>query len=235
MERGGLLVKIAETADLTLDTPVTLELVLPDGSAVRGDGKVLQVLAGLGVAVSVGSELVAQARQLSDGTDKAMTSPTRYQRLDGGAVPMQQAAPASPARPAPVTAPPRAGETPSNAEKIQKSRCTARATSATRSCATPIARCTRTCSRIRRSPRRTSRDREERAVVLRRPQADRRAQGLVSAPRDRARARAQPQDAARRRGARARTRAARRGPADGEGHRGAAARRAGGAQEHDPK
>jgi hypothetical protein len=81
MARGGLLVKIHDSSGLTLDTPVQLELVLPDGRPLVGQAQVLQVLAGFGVAVSVGPELVAQARRASDGRDPIGAGDARHQRI----------------------------------------------------------------------------------------------------------------------------------------------------------
>ena len=84
MARGGLLVKVHDASGLTLDTPVQLELVLPDGRPLVGDAQVLQVLAGFGVAVSVSAELVDQARRAADGRDPPTglaTGTARHQRL----------------------------------------------------------------------------------------------------------------------------------------------------------
>ena len=58
MARGGLLVKVQDAPGLDFDSAVGLELVLPDGTMVQGTGKVLQVFAGVGFAVTVQRELV---------------------------------------------------------------------------------------------------------------------------------------------------------------------------------
>src|SRR4030095_9445293 len=51
MARGVLLVTVHDASGLTLDTPVQLELVLPDGRPLIGQAQVLQGLAGFGGAV----------------------------------------------------------------------------------------------------------------------------------------------------------------------------------------
>jgi hypothetical protein len=81
MARGGLLVKVHDASGLTLDTPVQLELVLPDGRPLYGQAQVIQVLAGFGVAVSVGAELVDQARQAAAGRDRVGAGDARHERI----------------------------------------------------------------------------------------------------------------------------------------------------------
>lgn len=71
MALGGVLVKVHDAADLTLDTPTQLELVLPDGTSLQGSGKVLQVFSGFGVAVSVEATLVDEARRAANRPDGA--------------------------------------------------------------------------------------------------------------------------------------------------------------------
>lgn len=115
MARGGLLIKIDDADDLTLDTPVLLTLVLPDGTALAHPTKVLQVLAGFGVAVSVPADLVDQVRRAADGPDAPGAGPAHHERVDPDAAP---AAPPVPSRPAP-SAPPRT-EAPSRSAKIQQ-------------------------------------------------------------------------------------------------------------------
>jgi hypothetical protein len=86
LARGGLLVKIPDLSGLAHDTPVRLELVLPDGSLLSGAASVLQVLTGFGVAVSVGPELVEQVTRCAGrarGGDPRRHVPTRHERLDG--------------------------------------------------------------------------------------------------------------------------------------------------------
>src|SRR6185436_3989155 len=82
MARGGLLVKVHDASGLTLDTPVQLELVLPDGTPLHGRAQVLQVLAGFGVAVSVGADLVERARRAAEGRDTTAGGPARHERID---------------------------------------------------------------------------------------------------------------------------------------------------------
>jgi hypothetical protein len=81
MDLGALLIKIDDTADLTLDTPVELELVLPDGSALRGPGSVLQVLAGHGVAVCVDPKLTDQARRAAIQTSGPAAIAPKHERI----------------------------------------------------------------------------------------------------------------------------------------------------------
>jgi hypothetical protein len=81
MARGGLLVKVHDATGLTLDTPVQLELVLPDGRPLHGQAQVLQVLAGFGIAVSVGPDLVEQARQAAGGREDTRSGAARHERI----------------------------------------------------------------------------------------------------------------------------------------------------------
>ncbi len=111
MARGGLLVKLDAT--YPLDTPVRLELVLPDGAVLAGDAKVLQSLAGLGVAVSVGAELVEAARVAAVGDDSARMGSARHERIEGNA---PKPAVAEGSRPS-ITRPPY--DALSNADKVQ--------------------------------------------------------------------------------------------------------------------
>jgi hypothetical protein len=83
MALGALLVKIHDASDLTLDTPVQLALVLPDGTTLEAPTAVLQVLAGFGVAVSVGPALVDQARRAAGGHDAPGAGPACHERLAG--------------------------------------------------------------------------------------------------------------------------------------------------------
>jgi len=83
MARGGLLVKL--TDDYAHDTPITLEVVMPDGVVLAGASRVLQVLAGYGVAVSVGEDLVEMARlACNSGDDTGRSGDARHERVDDG-------------------------------------------------------------------------------------------------------------------------------------------------------
>jgi hypothetical protein len=107
MARGGLLVKIHDDADLTLDTPVQLELVLPDGSSLHGAVKVLHVLPGFGVAVSVDAELVERSRRAAAGLDAPGGGPARHERIGPVRTRPPTLIPREPARARPPTlAPP---------------------------------------------------------------------------------------------------------------------------------
>jgi hypothetical protein len=135
MARGGLLVKVHDASGLTFDSAVQLELVLPDGTSLRSRATVLQILAGFGVAVSVGPELVDQVRRAAAGVDGPRAGPARHERLTSGesgdpgaAAPparpelLASGAPgtaAPPARPEEPAGPPR-GDPATRIEKIQK-------------------------------------------------------------------------------------------------------------------
>jgi hypothetical protein len=81
MAHGGILVRVTDATDLTFDDPVELELVLPDGTSLEAPGKVLQVLAGHGIAVSVTQDFAEQARRRAAGRDGAAAGPTRHERV----------------------------------------------------------------------------------------------------------------------------------------------------------
>lgn len=85
MTRGGLLVRVQDASALTLDSPVAIELILPDGTRLQDTGRVLQVFAGFGIAVSVSAELVEQARRAANGFDPPGAGPSRHERIDLGA------------------------------------------------------------------------------------------------------------------------------------------------------
>jgi hypothetical protein len=96
MARGGLLIRAGTDDGLLLDAAVRLELVLPDGHVLAGDAKVLQVLAGFGVAVSVDAELIESARAAANKPDAAGAGPARHERV--GAAPVAAAKPEGPTR-----------------------------------------------------------------------------------------------------------------------------------------
>lgn len=114
MARGGVLVRVDGVAALTFDTPVQLEIVLPDGTARLQEAKVLQVLTGLGVAVTIDPQLVAELRQVAALGSGIGGKPTRHERVD----PLSgtNARPGERVRAAASTQPP--FEPPSNAQKI---------------------------------------------------------------------------------------------------------------------
>jgi hypothetical protein len=106
MARGGLLVKIADATGLTLDTPVRLELVLPDGTPLQTATHVLLVLAGYGVAVSVDADLVAQARRAASGLDPSGSGLARHERIDTPSLPRQRQTTPPPTQRARTSTPP---------------------------------------------------------------------------------------------------------------------------------
>jgi len=109
MAKGGVLVRVNDVSGLELDTAATLELVLPDGNKLIADVKVLQILAGYGIAVSVPAEVVAQLQNRS-GKDTGTTA-AKHERFD------TVAPPGEPTRVARSTTQPI--EAMSHAEKIQ--------------------------------------------------------------------------------------------------------------------
>lgn len=74
MAHGGVLVRDPAAAQLAFDTPVVLELVMPDKSTLVSGGKVLQALAGLGVAVTIEPHVVEQARKLVESSPGEATT-----------------------------------------------------------------------------------------------------------------------------------------------------------------
>lgn len=147
MARGGLLVKVHDAPALGFDSPVALELVLPDGTTLHTAGRVLQVFSGYGIAVSVDATFVEQAGRLAGRADGAATACARHERIDSDAPrtrpatlpqlartaspnrPPPLAAGSSPAmappvaaKPAPASAPsaaPARGDAPTRMEKVQ--------------------------------------------------------------------------------------------------------------------
>jgi hypothetical protein len=96
LTRGGLLVKITDHEELTLDDPVELVLVMPDGAELHADGRVLQVLPGFGVAISTPPALVDAIRkttawQIEDRPDAGAAEHTRVR-----AVPTREELPVPP-------------------------------------------------------------------------------------------------------------------------------------------
>jgi hypothetical protein len=106
MARGGLLVKVHDAPELSFDSPVALELVLPDGTKLHTAGRVLQVFSGFGIAVSVDADLVAEVGRLSSGPEVASAGNARHERIDAGAPgrPQVRAARSEPTRPPPFAA-----------------------------------------------------------------------------------------------------------------------------------
>jgi hypothetical protein len=111
MARGGLMVKTTDTGGLGLSSPVTLELVLPDGSAHATAATVIHVFPDVGVAVSVGPELVAQVRRRATVPDTGGGDAIHERVYDE--------APRAAGRARGATATPTSVESATNAEKIQ--------------------------------------------------------------------------------------------------------------------
>ena len=82
MARGGLLVKVHDAPGLDFDSAVALELVLPDGTTLQGLGKVLQVFAGVGFAVTVQPELVEEVTRFAGRPEVAASGTARHERVE---------------------------------------------------------------------------------------------------------------------------------------------------------
>ncbi len=78
---GGLVVPGDDAAGLAFDAPVDLELTLPDGTALRGSGRVLQVLAGRGVAVLLDEALIEAAKAAAPPRPAPARGPKSYDEL----------------------------------------------------------------------------------------------------------------------------------------------------------
>src|SRR5215470_4915938 len=85
MARGGLLVKVHDAPELGFDSPVALELVMPDGTTLHTAGRVLQVFSGFGIAVSVDAQLVEEVGRLASRPEVAASGAARHERVDAGA------------------------------------------------------------------------------------------------------------------------------------------------------
>lgn len=112
MARGGVLVRVDGVSQLAFDAPVELEIVLPDGTARHQDAKVLQVLTGLGVAVTIEPQLVAELRKIAALGSGAGGKPTRHERVDRNAPPVERV------RAGGTTLPPFERDQATNAQKI---------------------------------------------------------------------------------------------------------------------
>jgi hypothetical protein len=96
MAHGGILVRVTDVADLAFEAPIELELALPDGTSLQSAGKVLQVLAGHGVAVTVQPDVIEQARRAATaGRDTGAPAAAKHERIDrsAAATPAPRAAP----------------------------------------------------------------------------------------------------------------------------------------------
>lgn len=71
MEHGGVLVRDPAVSGVERDAPVELELVMPDGTTLRSRSTVIQVLAGVGVAVTVEPAVIEEARHHVSGVTAA--------------------------------------------------------------------------------------------------------------------------------------------------------------------
>ena len=95
MGHGGMLVKVADAPGLELDSPISLELVLPDGTSLAAAGRVLHMFPGVGVAVSVPPELVDEVRRCATGSDTGAGAASHERVGDAPAVPRTRTAAAT--------------------------------------------------------------------------------------------------------------------------------------------
>jgi hypothetical protein len=100
MAKGGLLVRVTDVAAVAGETPATLEIVLPDGARLASEVRVIQVLEGFGVAVTIDPVLAAELRvAVASGHDSG-GGPARHERIRDAAPtappPIQAQAPAQP-------------------------------------------------------------------------------------------------------------------------------------------
>lgn len=79
MAHGAILVRSPEAP--AFDTPVDLELALPDGSSLTSASRVLQVLPGHGVAVTIDDTVANQLRTLSRKPAASMPPPMETEEL----------------------------------------------------------------------------------------------------------------------------------------------------------
>jgi len=100
MVRGGLLVRVHDAPGLDFDSAIALELVLPDGTTLQGTGKVLQVFAGVGFAVTVQPQLVEEVSRFAGRPEVAASGTARHERVERPAL-----HPAPPVRPRRLSAP----------------------------------------------------------------------------------------------------------------------------------
>jgi hypothetical protein len=100
MVRGGLLVRVHDAPGLDFDSAIALELVLPDGTTLQGTGKVLQVFAGVGFAVTVQRELVEEVSRFAGRPEIVASGTARHERVERPTL-----HPAPPVRPRRLSAP----------------------------------------------------------------------------------------------------------------------------------
>src|SRR3569623_155256 len=97
MAKGGLLVRVSDVAGLDLDTPATLELVLPDGARFESAVRVIQILTGFGVAVTIDPVLAGELRNaVAAGRESGTGGPARHERVRTAAPSSPPSAPAVP-------------------------------------------------------------------------------------------------------------------------------------------
>jgi len=101
LARGGLLVRVEPPAALQLYDPVELEIVTPDGASVLAGGEVVQLLPGVGVAVALAADALAQLARAVEAARAAGATPGRAAEHS---VPTQRAPAPAPSAAAPVDA-----------------------------------------------------------------------------------------------------------------------------------
>lgn len=115
LARGGLLVRVEPPPGLMRDDVVDLRVVLPDGTELRAESSVLQILPGYGVAITTPSTLVEEIRRrVAWHVDEAPDAgPPEH------SIVVPESAPAPSPRAAAVDGPPRSLDDMSSAEKMQ--------------------------------------------------------------------------------------------------------------------
>jgi hypothetical protein len=81
MAKGGLLVRVTGVAAVAGETPATLEIVLPDGARLASDVRVIQVLEGFGVAVTIDPVLADELRAAVASGHDSGGGPARHERI----------------------------------------------------------------------------------------------------------------------------------------------------------
>jgi len=79
MAHGAILVR--STTEVAFDAAIELELVLPDGSSLTSSGRVLQVLPGHGVAVTIDAAAAAELKKRAATKAVVSAEPTHAQKI----------------------------------------------------------------------------------------------------------------------------------------------------------
>jgi len=81
MAKGGLLVRVTDASGLEPESAASLEIVLPDGTRLDSDVRVIQILTGFGVAVTIEPAFADQLRKaVAAGRESGAGGPARHER-----------------------------------------------------------------------------------------------------------------------------------------------------------